>query len=246
MSVSASRYFLGWVMLAVFPPSLLAADPASAIVHSKGGVWVNGNEVADSTTVFPGDALETRSGFVANLDMEGSSVLVGAESVVKFERNFLTLEHGSVNVGTSTSFSVHVNCIKVEPVLGDRTQYDVTDVNGSVQVAAHKNDVRITQGGHRKASAEKSSASEVVQEPSSQKSSASDIVHEGQQGTRDETSACGAGRPEVAGHLLNTKWLEIGAGAAGVGGSTALCVLLCKAPEPSNISPVQPGSSSDR
>jgi len=41
--------------------------------------------------------------------------------------------------------SVHVNCIKVEALAKDRTQYDVTDVSETVQVAAPKNGVTIPQ-----------------------------------------------------------------------------------------------------
>ena len=94
--------------------------------------------------------IETKPGFVANLDADGSSVLIQPESIVKFQGNFLDLEHGSVAVGTSTSMSVHVNCIKVEPVSTDRTQYDVADVSGTVQVVAHKNDVNIRGGANLK------------------------------------------------------------------------------------------------
>lgn len=229
VSVLASRNLLSWVMVFLFPLSLLAADTGSAILHGTGGVFVNGAEVGDSTVIFPGDALETKPGFVANLDAEGSSVLIQPESIIKFERNFITLEHGSVAVGTSTSMSVHVNCIKVEPVSPDRTQYNVTDTSGSVHVAAHKNDVNITQGGAlRKASTEKSSGSATV--------------HEGQEATRDESTACGApARPETASHGLNTKWLEAGGGAGG--GALILCLLLCKGSPSSSISPVQPGNS---
>jgi hypothetical protein len=226
MSVSDLRNFLCWVMVVLCPLSLAAADAGSAIVHSNGGVWVNGAEVADSTTVFSGDVLETKPGFVANLDAEGSSVLIQGESIVKFEANSLTLEHGSVSVGTSTSMSVHVNCIKVEPISNDRTQYDVTDVSGKVQVAANKNDVNITQGGAlRKASSEGNS-------------SQSATVHEGQKATRDESTACGAAyRPGGASSGLNTKWIEIGGAGAGV---LVLCLLLCKGSGSSNVSPSQP------
>jgi|CZKJ01.1.fsa_nt_gi hypothetical protein len=226
MSVSASRNFVSWVMIILFPLSMLAADTGSAVVHSSGGVWVNGAEVVDSTTVFPGDLLETKSGFIANLDAEGSSVLIQGESVVKFQGDYLILEHGSVAVGTSTSMSVHVNCIKVEPLSTDRTQYDVTDVSGTVQVAARKNDVKIREASTlRKTSAETNS-------------SQSGIVHEGQQATREESAVCGAASPEGAGHALNTKWLEIGGGAGG--GVLVLCLLLCKGKGPSNVSPSQP------
>lgn len=211
-------------MIVVCPLPLAAADTGSAIVHSKGGVWVNGVEIVASTVVFPGDLLETKPGFVADLDAEGSSVLIQPESVVKFQGTFLTLEHGSVSVGTSTAMSVHVNCIKVDPVSNERTQYDVADLSGTVQVAAHKNNVNITQGGGlQKASKENTS-------------SQSATVQEGQQATRDESTACGAApRPGGAGNGLNTKWVKIGAGA---GGAVVLCLLLCKGSNP--ISPWKP------
>src|SRR5580693_8914166 len=127
MSVSFSRNFVYQMMVVLLPLQLLAADTGSAVVHSKGGVWVNGAEVADSTAIFPGDLLETKPGSVANLDAEGSSILIQPESVVKSQGSFLSLEHGGVSVGTSTSMSVRVNCIKVEPASKAWTQYDVAD-----------------------------------------------------------------------------------------------------------------------
>jgi hypothetical protein len=214
-------------MAALCPLSLLGADTGGAVMHSKGAVWVNGAEVADSTAIFPGDVLETKPGSAASLDADGSSVLIQPESVVKFQGSSLSLEHGSVSVGTSTRMSVHVNCIKVEPVSNERTQYDVADLNGTVQIAAHKNDVNITQSlAPRKA-------------PADGNSSSSAVVHEGQQATRDEATACGAApRPASPGNGLNPKWLEIG-GAAG-GGVLALCLLLCKGSSSTNVSPSQP------
>jgi hypothetical protein len=226
MSVSALRNLVAWLMLFLFPLSLSAADTGSAILRSVGGVWVNGNEIAGSTTIFTGDSLETKPGFVANLDVEGSSVLIQPESIVKFEGTFLTLEHGSVSVGTSTAMSVHVNCIRVEPVSNDRTQYDVADVSGKVDVAAHKDDVKITQSGS-------------LRKPSPQNSSLSDVVHEGQQGSREESQACGAAEPpESAAHGLPTKWIEIGGGAGA--GVAVICLLLCKGSPPKNVSPSDP------
>lgn len=214
------------MLLVLFPLSLFAADTGSAVVHSRGGVWVNGAEVADSTAIFPGDVLETKPGFVAELDAAGSAVLIRPESIVKFEGTFLSLEHGSVSVGTSTSMSVHVDCIRVEPISNDRTQYDITDTIGTVHVAALKNDVNITQGALRKAS-------------SNSTSSQSAAVHEGEQATRIEAPSCGAaGRPGTAGSPMNTKWIEIGGGAGG--GVLILCLLLCKSSGQSSVSPSQP------
>jgi hypothetical protein len=231
ISVSALRNLICWVMVLVCPLSLVAANTGSAVLRSQGGVWLNGAEVGASTVVFPGDVLETKPGFVANLDAEGSSVLIQAESIVKFQGNSLSLEHGSVSVGTSTSMSVHVKCIKVEPVSGERTQYDVADFSGTVRVAAHKSDVNITQGSTLRKAAKDAGAS-----PSS---SQSGTVHEGEQASREEATACGAAaRPASAGNGMNTKWLEIGGGAAA--GVLVLCLLLCKGSSSSNVSPSQP------
>jgi len=227
MSVSAIRNFVCWMMVVLCPVSLIAADTGSALLRSEGGVWVNGLEVAASTVVFPGDLLETKPGFVANLDAEGSSVLIQPESVVKFQGTFLVLEHGSVSVGTSTSMSVVVDCIKVEPVSKERTQYEVTDFNGTVQVAARKSDVNIIQGGALQKASKESTPPQ------------SATVHEGEQATRDEAAVCGAPlRPGAAASGMNTKWLEIGAGAGG--GVLLLCLLLCKGKKTTNVSPAQP------
>jgi hypothetical protein len=226
MSVSVLRNSIAVLMVFLFPLSMVAADTGSAILRSNGGVWVNGNEVAGSTTVFPGDSLQTKPGFVANLDAEGSSVLIQPETIVKYENNFLVLEHGSLSVGTSTAMSVHVNCIRVEPLSNERTQYEVADVSGKVEAAARKNDVRITQTrGAKKASLENSSKS-------------SSVIHEGEQASREESQACGAAAPESPTHGLNPKWLEIGGGAGA--GVIVLCLLLCKSSPKSEVSPSQP------
>jgi hypothetical protein len=227
MSLGVLRNLVCWMMVFLCPLTVMAGDTKSAVLHSDGGVWVNGQEVSASTVVFPGDLLETKPGFVANLDTEGSSVLIQPESIVKFQGTYLDLEHGSVAVGTSTSMSVHVNCIKVEPVSIERTQYDVADVSGTVQVVARKNDVNVIRGG-------------LPKKGTTDDSSQSATVHEGHDATRDEAAVCGAAlRPETAGSGLNTKWVEIGAGA---GGALLLCILLCKSSShnPGVISPSTP------
>jgi hypothetical protein len=224
MSVRVIRNLICWMMVFLCPLMLAAEDTKSAVLHSDGGVWVNGQEIAASTAVFPGDLIETKPGFVANLDAEGSSVLIQPESIVKFQGSFLDLEHGSVAVGTSTSMSVHVNCIKVEPISSERTQYDVADVSGTVHVEAHKNDVNIRGGANLK-------------KPTNDENSQS-IVHEGHESSRDESVICGApSRPETASTGLNTKWIEIGGGA---GGAILLCILLCSSHGGASVSPSTP------
>jgi hypothetical protein len=204
MSVSFIRSFVCWAMVLMVPQSLPGQTPA-AILHAQGGVWINGYEAKDSAAVFAGDLLETRPGFSANLTLEGSAVLIQAESVSKFQGDWLELDHGAVSVETSKSFQVRVNCIKVVPVANEWTQYEVTNVNGTVQVAAHKSDVNVqVEDAHRKPSGEMAG-------------SQGGSVHEGEQRNYDESQLCGAPpRPTGARSALNPKWIAIGAGGTGL------------------------------
>lgn len=182
MSVSVIRCMICLVLSAAVPLTLLGQTP-SAILHTQGGVWVNGYEARDSTAVFTGDLLETKPGFAATLTLEGATVLIQPESVATLRADLLELDHGSVSVTTSTSFKVKVNCLTVVPVSNARNQYDVTDVNGSVQVAAHKSDVNVErESKHGKPWAESAG-------------SQGGSVHEGEQHSYSESDLCGAAPP---------------------------------------------------
>ena len=166
---------------------------------------MNGYEARDSSAIFAGDLLETKVGFSANLSLEGTTILIQEESVAKLQDDVLVLDHGSVAVGTSKSFKVRVKCITVVPVLNDWTQYEVTDINGTVKVAARKNDVRVEPGSsHEKTSPETESSHDGT-------------VHEGEQRNYKESEACGApAQPTGAGSSINPKWIGVGAAGAGL------------------------------
>ena len=208
--MSTIRSCLCWVISALLPLSsmgqALPEKSGGAILHTQGGVWVNGYEAHDSSAVVPGDVLETKSGSSANLSLEGSTVLIAPESVSKFQGDLLELDHGGVSVVTSKSFKVRVNCILVVPVLNDWTQYVVTDLNGTVQVAARKLDVNVNhERGHGKEAPDA--------QPSQQQSS----VHEGEQKSYEESGVCGAAAaPTSAMHGISPKWIAAGAAGAGI------------------------------
>jgi hypothetical protein len=222
MSVSVIRCMICLVLAAAVPLSLLGQTP-SAILHTQGGVWVNLYEAHDSTAVFTGDLLETKPGFSATLTLEGSTVLIQPGSVATLRAGLLELDHGSVSVTTSTSFKVKVNCLTVVPISNEWNQYDVTDVNGSIQVAAHKSDVNVErESRHRKAPPE-SSASQ------------GGSVHEGEQHSYDEGDLCGAPPPN---RPVPSELIPRLAGGGVIGG-VLICVLLCGGGA-SPMSPWQP------
>ena len=206
MSVSFSRAVVVWAMLVVFPVSLLGQSPA-AILHAQGGVWVNGYEANNSAAVFSGDVLETKSGFSAELTLDGTSVLLQPETVAKFQGDWLELDHGSVSVATTRSFKVVAHCLSVVPVMNDGTNYEVTDVNGNVHVAARKLNVNVSVSGHRKTPAE-------VLQPQTESQGGS--VHEGEERNYSESDLCGGLKRTSPGTAVNPKWIALGAAGAGV------------------------------
>jgi hypothetical protein len=227
MSVPMLRRILTWMLVVWLPASLQAADTKSAVLHSQGGVWVNGMEAADASAVFPGDLLETKPGFSASLSEDGSTVSIQPESVVKFEDNLLVLDHGNLLVGTTTGMRVRVHCITVIPVSDTEwTQYEVTDLNGNIEVAAHKKDVRIElEGNHTKT-------------PSATQATGGTTVHEGEQASRRESEACGAPlNPASALKGVNPKLVAAGA----VGTGILICLLAhCFGGGSGPVSPSQP------
>lgn len=134
------------------PASLQAADTKSAMLPTPGGAWINGMEAADTVGGFsratywkPSPASRPASARTA------PRFSFQPESVVRFADNLLVLDHGNLLVGTMTGMRVRVHCITVIPVSDTEwTQYEVTDVNGNIEVAAHKKDVRIELEGIRR------------------------------------------------------------------------------------------------
>ncbi len=212
------RCFLCWALIAIVPASLLGQnaqtpaektqpDPANtpvAILHTQGGVSVNGYEATDSSALFAGDLMETKPGFSGTLNLEGTTIQLQEETVAKLQDDVLLLDHGSVSVGTSKSFKVRVNCLTVIPVLNEWTQYEVTDLNGTVQVNARKGDVKVEMGLSR----------EKIPPPPQTSNNAT--VHEGEQAKYRESEACGAAARPGAGSSLSPKWIAAGAGVGGV------------------------------
>jgi hypothetical protein len=214
------------VMMVIVPASLVGQDNGRALLYSNGGTWLNGSPAPESSAIFPDALIQTPQDHNAKIDAEGSTVIVQPETIVQFEGDELVLDHGSLQLNTARGMKVRVNCITVIPITQDRTQYDVTDVDGKVKVVAYKNDVRIHYQG-------------AVLRKSKQAAASSDvIVREGEQATRDER--CGAAiRPlggiDATGALLNSTGAKV-LGIVVVG--VATCWALCRGGDP--ISPAVP------
>jgi hypothetical protein len=147
MVISALRGMVCCVLLVLFPVSLFAADSNAAMLYINGSAWVNGAHVPrPSSAIFSGDLLQTRRDSVANINEPGSSITVLSDSLVKFEGTALKIEHGGVTVSTSKGVGTTAGDVKVSPASNSWTEFNVTDVDGTVRIAARKGDLTIFDG----------------------------------------------------------------------------------------------------
>jgi len=215
MSVSIVRRFVCWGMLAITPSSLTAADQAAAIVYCRGTVWLNGSPLPDSSAILSGDMVQTTKDSVATINASGSSVIVQPESVVKFAPGTLSLEQGSVSVGSSSALVTTAGIATITPASSAWTEYEVTDEKGTVQVLARKGGLSVNCG--------KDTVS----------------LSDGMQVVSDASGKCRSKRrsgayPPASGDVLNSPYLKyIGAAA---GGGTLIWLLWPHPKQPASAS----------
>ncbi len=189
------RNTLCWTMLAVFPMSLMAADSGAAMLYAKGTAWLNGGTVPRSSAVFPGDLVQTKADSMANINASGSNVMILSDSLVKFEGNGVAVNRGSVNVATAKGMSTHAENLTVTPASKAWTEFEVSNVEGKVQIIARKGDLSISDG------------------------SETSTLPQGQQTTRDQsatkkTRRSGGAAPAAGGGLLDSPIIVAIGGAA--------------------------------
>jgi len=147
MRGSAFRGMVSCVLAVLFPFSLFAADSNAAMLYTSGPAWVNGAHVPrPSSAIFSGDLLQTRSDSIANINQPGSTVRVLSDSLVQFEGSSVKIDHGGVTVSTSNGMATTAGDVKVTPTSNAWTEFNVTDVDGKVRIAARKGDVTISDG----------------------------------------------------------------------------------------------------
>jgi len=209
MGRSAFSGVVSCVLAILFPLSMFAADSNAAMLYTNGAAWVNGAHVPrPSAAIFSGDLLQTRSDSVAKINQPGSTVTVLADSLVKFQGDSLDIEHGGVSVSTSRGLSTTAGDVKVSPAGSNWTEFNVTDVDGTVRVAARKGDLTITDGKATYTLAQ-------GQETSRDDQSGNDDENGGKKKNRRRGTGAA---PAAGGGILNSPI------AVGVGGAAAIGV----------------------
>jgi hypothetical protein len=188
------------------PGSLFAADSGAAMLYANGAAWLNGSHVPNSSAIFAGDLVQTRSDSAANIHAPGSSITVLGDSLVQFEGASLKVEHGGVSVSTSKGVATTAGDVRVAPASNAWTEFNVTDIDGTVRIAARKGDVTITDDDG------------TVTLPQGQETTRNEQSDKSDNKKKDKRRAAGA-VPAAGGGVLNSP-IAIGLGAAAVGGLT--------------------------
>jgi len=196
------------VLLVLFPVSLFAADTNAAMLYTNGSTWINGDPVPrPSSAIFSGDLVQTRRDSVANINEPGSSIRVMSDSLVEFQGTSLKVEHGGVSVVTSRGVGTTAGDVKVTPVLNIWTEFELTDVDGTVKIAARKGDLRIFDGTQTSTLAQ------------GQETTLQENNPEAPDNNEKKKRRAGGAIPSAAGGALNSPY-AIGTGAAAIAGLT--------------------------
>src|SRR3984893_4981956 len=147
MGESAFRKLLCCVLAIAFPVFMFGADIGAAMLYTNGTAWVSGAHVPRaSSSIFSGDLLQARSDSVANINSPGSTITVFSDSLVQFEGSSLRIDHGGVAVATSKGVGTTVGDVRVLPSANSWTEFNVIDIDGTVQIAARKGDLTVSDG----------------------------------------------------------------------------------------------------
>jgi hypothetical protein len=225
MGISAYRRMVSCVLLFGFPASVFAADSGAAMLYAHGAAWVNGAHVPASSAIFTGDLVQTRSDSGANINAPGASITVLGDSLVKFEGSSLNIEHGGVAVATSKGVATTAGDVRIEPASKAWTEFDVSDVDGTVRIAARKGDLTITDDNGTATLAQGQQTTRDEQDDQSTNAS---------KDKKKKKRAAGAA-PAAGGGILDSP-VAVGVGAAAIGG--VMIWVLTRSDDP--VSPTVP------
>ena len=123
------------VLMVVVPGSRRAQDNGRALLHNK-QQRRNLAERESSASVhrdFPRLPSSGRRRLQRQNRCGGSTLLVGSETVVQFPSLELAVDHGHLQLDIKREMKVLVGCLAVAPITSNRTQYDVTDIDGKAK-----------------------------------------------------------------------------------------------------------------
>ncbi len=215
MSVSWLRNIVAVLLLFLTPAALVANDfPSTAMVYGKGSVSINGAPLPGSSAILPGDMIETKSDGIATVNAEGSNLIIEPDSAAKFGPDGILLDHGSVSIATSKQMVGRALNATATPSSIQWTEFELSTINGSVEVVARKGEVEVNCG---KETAHLSEGQSVANDSS---------------GRCERRKKTAGAYPPAEGNILSSPYLKYIAAAAG--GGILIWILLPKSHAPAS------------
>ena|SRR5258707_16396 len=76
-----TRKLVSWLLIALMPGAVLAADTDTAVLYGTGSVYLNGEQLSNSSAGTVGDVIQTKDTGAANLNASGSSVVIQSNTI---------------------------------------------------------------------------------------------------------------------------------------------------------------------
>jgi hypothetical protein len=149
---------------------------------------------------------------VANINSTGSNITVHVDSLVEFQGSAVKIEHGGVTVSTAKQIGASAGDVKVTPASNAWTEFNVTDVDGTVRIAATKGSLSISDDAGTSTLAQGQETTRQETQDSTDQTT--------DNGKKKNKKRSDGANPAAAGGALNSP-IAIGVGAAAVGGITA-------------------------
>jgi hypothetical protein len=147
---SCLRRLLSGFLALTLPASLCAQgapNAQGAMLSARGNVTVNARPMGATSAVFPGDSVQTQADSGATLTLEGSSIVILANSAARFEGSYVIVERGGIRVSTQRGLVAQVGCITLTPVqTGQWAEFTVWDNGTIAQMEVGKGQVTVAEG----------------------------------------------------------------------------------------------------
>ena len=168
------RVAIGILIYLVSTVTLTAENVLSAaVLEGNGTIFINGQQLRfgsdiNSMPVTPGDIVEIKGDGTARVSGLGFGTSVGANTILRLQSSGISLDRGTLLVGTANASSIFTRDFKITPASSSWTQFSVTRSSGTIQILALKNNITVACGTNKPIT-----------------------VKEGQQLSREDAADCG-------------------------------------------------------
>jgi len=121
-----------------------AADMGSAVLAATASS-VNGKAVSQTSTVFDGDQIAVADHGQATISVGGSTVVLPAQSSIRYAAAQIQLDKGAVAVSTRKGMGVKLGDVTIAPATA-KARYQVSNVNGTQRIQALEGALTVSNG----------------------------------------------------------------------------------------------------